>query len=139
MRHRPAVISSIVLLLLMISLPLMAQSRNTGAIRGAVADENGGRIPGVLVELESPHLIGGRKAVTTDASGTYRFPELPPGVYSVTFTLEGYQATRHEGIAVQAYKTLEIDVQLTPRAGEETIVVSGENPLVDFTNAGTST
>ena len=139
MRHRPAVVAFVSLLLLLVSSPLLAQSRNTGAIRGTVTDENGGRIPGVLVEIESPDMIGGRKAVTTDGNGTYRFPELVPGTYQLSFSIEGYQSVRREGIVVQAAKSFDVDIQLTPRAGEETIVVSGQTPLVDVTSSGTTT
>ncbi len=139
MRHRFAVVAAAVVMLLAAPSWLTAQSRNTGALRGAVMDETGGRIPGVLVEIESPDMIGGRRAVTTDANGTYRFPELPPGTYTMTFTINGYQTVRREGIVVQAARSFDVDIHLTPRAGEETVVVSGETPLVDVTSSGTTT
>ncbi len=139
MRHRFTVVAAAVVMLLAAPSWLSAQSRNTGALRGAVMDESGGRIPGVLVEIESPDMIGGRRAITTDANGTYRFPEMPPGTYTMTFTIEGYQTVKREGIVVEASKSFDVEIHLTPRAGEEIVVVSGETPLVDVTSSGTTT
>ena len=131
-------IATLCTLLLVPSL-LTAQSKTTGAIRGVVTDENGARIPGVLVEIQSPDMIGGRRAQTTDATGSYRFPELPPGHYTMIFTIEGYQKLTREGIVVSASKSFDLEIKLTPRAGEETITVEGQTPLVDVTSSGTTT
>ena len=124
MRRRvTALATSTLLFLLLTPIPLLAQSKTTGAIRGVVTDENGARIPGVLVEIQSPDMIGGRRAQTTDATGSYRFPELPPGHYTMIFTIDGYQKLTREGIIVGATKSFDLPIQMTPRAGEETITV----------------
>ncbi len=129
----------VVMVLALTASAALAQSRNTGALRGVVTDETGGRIPGVLVILESPDMIGGQKAVTTDGQGTFRFPELPPGTYTITFSITGYQTVKREGIRVEASKTFDVDQGLTPQVGEETIIVSSLPPLVDVTSSATST
>ena len=134
MRRRSSALATTTLLMLaLIPSLLHAQSKTTGAIRGVVTDENGARIPGVLVELQSPDMIGGRRAQTTDTTGSYRFPELPPGHYTMVFTIDGYQKLTREGIVVSGSKSFDLPIQLTPRAGEETITVEGQAPLVDVT------
>src|SRR5262249_7504775 len=130
MRRGLLALASAILLISPTAAPLLAQSRNTGAIRGAVTDETGGRIPGVVGELQSPDYIGGVHAMTTDKNGAYRFTDLPPGVYTVSFSIEGYQKVERQGIRLEATRTLDLDIQLTARGGEETIVVSGQSPLV---------
>jgi hypothetical protein len=66
----------------------LAQTTTT-ALRGRVENENAG-LPGVLVTLKSPVLQGVRTASTT-ANGDYSFVGIPPGDYTVTFALQGFQ------------------------------------------------
>ena len=74
---RKTLIAAAVLLLLVAPL-LVAQSRDTGAIRGKITDEQGAPLPGVAVSLTSPNLMGTRSFLS-DANGDFRFPALPPG------------------------------------------------------------
>ncbi|PYQ84744.1 MAG: hypothetical protein DMG02_30480 [Acidobacteria bacterium] len=62
------------------------------AIAGAVKDATGAVLPGVTVEASSPALIERVRTVTTDAAGLYRIIDLRPGIYTVTFTLPGFNA-----------------------------------------------
>ena len=66
-----------------------AQSTN-GAISGRVVDQTDLPLPGVTVTVEGPNLQGPRSAVTS-ANGDYIVPLLPPGSYTVTFELSGFQ------------------------------------------------
>ncbi|HEY7216224.1 MAG TPA: carboxypeptidase-like regulatory domain-containing protein, partial [Thermoanaerobaculia bacterium] len=84
---------------LLLALTATAAAQTTGSIVGRVTDEAGGVLPGVSVEARSPALQGSRTAVT-DSTGAYRLELLPPGEYTVTFTLEGYANETHEQIAV---------------------------------------
>jgi len=66
----------------------LAQTTTT-ALRGRVENENAG-LPGVLVTLKSPSLQGER-VTSTSANGDYSFVGIPPGDYTVTFALQGFQ------------------------------------------------
>ena len=55
-------------------------------------------------------------------------------MYTVTFTLVGFNTTRREGIEVRAAFTAPVNGDLTVGALEETITVTGSSPLVDTTN-----
>jgi len=57
-----------------------------GSISGVIADSQGAVMPGVTVTASSPALITPQTTITT-ATGSYRFPNIPIGVYSVTFEL----------------------------------------------------
>ncbi|HEX3529259.1 MAG TPA: carboxypeptidase-like regulatory domain-containing protein, partial [Thermoanaerobaculia bacterium] len=74
---------------LLIALAAAGFAQTTGGIVGRVTDEQGGVLPGVTVEARGPALQGSR-AATTDGTGSYRLTLLPPGDYTVTFTLEGF-------------------------------------------------
>jgi hypothetical protein len=105
-------------------------AQTTGEIIGHVADEQGGALPGVVVEARSPALQGVRTSIS-DATGTFRLVQLPPGAYKVTATLQGF--TRGEqAVTVSLAKSSTMDVRLRP-AVKEDIVVSAEAPTVDTT------
>ncbi|MHC4322364.1 MAG: carboxypeptidase-like regulatory domain-containing protein, partial [Planctomycetota bacterium] len=55
--------------------------RVTGKIIGKVADDEGVSLPGVIVEISSPSLMGGVHSQLTSEDGDYRFINLPPGTY----------------------------------------------------------
>src|SRR5579862_170282 len=64
----------------------------TGSIGGTVTDSTGAVVPDVKVTTTSPALIGGARTLTSDASGNYKFLELPPGTYAVKFEKQGFKA-----------------------------------------------
>src|SRR6476619_6064463 len=68
--------------------PVFAQQ--TGSISGKVTDTQNAMLPGVTVEARSTILPGPRDTVT-GGDGTYQLPALPPGDYTLTFTLDGMQ------------------------------------------------
>src|SRR5205809_8096698 len=66
---------------------LPAAAQTLGTIAGAVKDASGAVLPGVTVEAASPALIERVRTATTGGTGLYRIVNLPPGLYTVTFTL----------------------------------------------------
>ena len=128
------------LLLLAFSLTLsglaFAQSKETGAIVGTVADEQGNFLPGVTVTLSSPSLMGVR-AQTTGANGGFRFPALPPGVYSLTAELQSFAKTVQENIRLQTTVTLTVDIVMKS-AVEEQVTVIAQAPTVDLKSTETA-
>ena len=102
-----------------------------GALTGTVRDASGAVLPGVTVEAGSPALIEKIRTVVTDGSGIYRIVDLGPGVYSLTFTLQGFSQIKREGIELTGSATLTIPVEMRVGNLTETIVVTGESPVVD--------
>src|SRR4051794_21190825 len=62
----------------------------TGSLVGTVKDEQGAVLPGALVRLTSPALIGGPATATTNEKGQLRFPVLPSGSYLLEIELQGF-------------------------------------------------
>ena len=119
----------------LILLPRPAIAQPSSGIAGVVRDASGGVLPGVTVEASSPALIEKVRAATTDAQGRYSIMALVPGVYSVTFTLTGFNTSKHEGIALADNFTATVNADLRVGGIEETITVSGQSPVVDLQNA----
>ena len=67
--------------------------------------------------------------MVTDGNGQYRIVDLRPGVYVVSFTLPGFGTVRREGIQITGSFVATVDAELRVGAIEETIVVSGPNPI----------
>src|ERR1041384_4046834 len=72
-------------LAILVALPSLAHAQT--ALAGTVRDVSGAVLPGVTVEASSPVLIEKVRSAVTDGTGQYRITELPPGTYSITFTL----------------------------------------------------
>jgi hypothetical protein len=116
--------------LLVILIPPAAFAQ-TGSIAGIVKDTTGAIMPGVLVEASSPALIEKVRSATTDEKGQYKIVDVRPGIYTVTFTLAGFNVYRREGIEVTTQFTAPVNAELKVGAITETVTVTGESPVVD--------
>lgn len=101
------------------------------ALAGVVTDETGGVLPGVTVEASSPALIEQVRAVATDGDGAYRIADLRPGVYTVTFTLPGFNVYIRDGILLEGSAVATVDGDMQLGSLEESITVTGESAIVD--------
>src|SRR2546428_847070 len=115
---------------------LAAAQQQTGEIFGKVTDQSGGVLPGVTVTLTAPHLLQPLTAVTSE-TGTYQFPRLNIGTYTVKFELAGFKSVVNEGIEVNVGFSAQVNGQMGISTVQETITVTGESPIVDTRNTGT--
>jgi hypothetical protein len=114
--------------------PAMAQvSTRAGSVYGKVIDEKGAPLPGVTVTLESNEIQP--QTATTGPTGGFRFANLPPGLYSATFGIEGFTEVRQEEIRVSVGGAVQLDITLRPTLTEEFVVVA-ETPVVDTKKTG---
>ncbi|MGN6185953.1 MAG: TonB-dependent receptor [Thermoanaerobaculia bacterium] len=120
------------LALLLLLAPLSAFAAVTGNLFGVVTDDSGAVLPGVTVTVRSPQLQGTRDTVT-NAQGEYNLQLLPPGTYSVEFTLEGLKPVTREGVQVQLDQTTKINATLSMGAVTEAITVTADAVVVDPT------
>ena len=104
-------------------------------ITGVVKDASGAVLPGVTVEAASPVLIEKVRSVVTDGTGQYRFVAMPPGTYSLVFTLPGFTTVRREGVQLTGAVTATINADMRVGGLQETITVTGESPIVDVQSA----
>jgi hypothetical protein len=110
-----------------------------GRVVGTVVDNSGAVLAGVTVTASSPALIQ-PQTTTSGPDGTYRFPALPSGTYSINYEMNGFQSVKREGIRVLLNTTLTVDAQLQLAGVQEALTVTGESPAVDIktTSIGTS-
>ena len=110
-------------------LPSLASAQAT--LTGIAKDSSGAVLPGVTVEAASPALIEKVRNAVTNGSGRYQLTDLRPGVYSVTFTLPGFNTVKRDGVALTGSGTVAVDGEMRVGSLEETITVTGEAPVVD--------
>ena len=108
--------------------------RQTGSIRGVVVDTEGNPLPGVTLTLTSPALLGERTFIST-SRGVFRFPALPPGVYTIKAELSGFKTLIRKNVIVNVGKVTEIKLQMEMATIEEEVTVVAESPTVDVETA----
>ena len=111
----------------------------TGDLTGTVADEQGAVVSGALVELASPSLIGGSQRQITNDRGQFRFPVLPPGLYSLDVSRSGFTSIRQAAIEVGAGARVERGVRLAVAGVAESVVVEARGSRFDPGGAGVGT
>jgi hypothetical protein len=117
------------LTVLALSTSVFAQ-RITGGITGTVKDGTGAVLPGVTVELTGEYVMGAQTSVTNE-SGVYRFLNLAPGTYNLTFTITGFAPFNRQGLVVAVGMTTEENVTMQLSSVSESITVTGASPVVD--------
>jgi len=112
-------------------LPVLSYGQGLGTIAGVVKDNSGAVLPGVTVEAASPALIEKLRSTVTNESGQYTITSLPPGTYSVTFSLPGFTTSKREGIEMLANFTAQVNAEMKVGGVAETVEVTAETPIVD--------
>src|SRR3982751_3134435 len=112
-----------------------AQSQ-TGEIFGKVTDASGAVLPGVTVTLTGPSLLQPQVA-TTSETGSFQFPRLNVGTYTVRFELTGFKTVVKQGIEVTVGFNANVSTQLGVSSVQETVTVTGASPIVDTRQTGT--
>src|SRR5687767_15120846 len=116
----------------LVLVPTLAHAQATASITGVVTDASGAVLPGVTVEASSPALIEKVRSVVSDGSGQYRLEQLRGGVYTVTFTLPGFNTVKREGLELSGSFVATVNAEMRVGAVEETVTVTGESPIVDI-------
>lgn len=118
------------LLLFFASALLLADGPQTGILQGSVTDSEKGALPGVSITIEGSK---GTRSTLSNSNGTYRFPSLEPGTYSITFHLSGFQTVKGS-IPVNVGLTTTLDATLQAESLEEVIQVTADSGLIDKEN-----
>ncbi len=104
-----------------------AYAQQTGSISGKVSDSSGAVLPGVTVEARSDVLPGPRVTVT-ESDGNYQLPALPPGTYTVTYTLQGMQTVTRQ-VTVSLNQITTSDASLNVGGVAESVPGDGDDDL----------
>jgi len=120
---------------LLFAWPVAAQEQR-GSIEGVVKDTSGAVLPGVTVELKSAN--GSVLTTQTDGTGTYRFPSLAPGDYSIAATLSNFAPGKNE-VRVGLGQIKKVDFALALATMTESVQVTAETPQIDVKQSARQT
>jgi hypothetical protein len=110
----------------------------TGQILGTVADASGGVLPGATITVTNID-TGQTRSTTSEATGSYAIPLLPPGQYRVEMSLDGFKQTRYDAIRLEVGQNQRVDGRLELGSISEQITVTGETVFVDTNSASVGT
>lgn len=107
----------------------------TGSINGIVTDPAGAALANASITLTAT-ATGQTRSTTTNNQGEYTFPSLPPGLYKIRITANGF-TVRETTAQLAVSQSLRTDAQLSVGAATETINISagGDGVAVETQNA----
>src|SRR5436190_22791282 len=118
-------------LLLCLGTSMFAQA--TSSLRGKIADAQGGALPGVTVVLANTETAFNRQVVT-DEAGAYSLLQVPPGAYTITAELPGFQ-TASAKIALQVNTPATLDLKMEIAGLSESVKVEATVATLNTTDA----
>ncbi len=118
-----------ILALLVLVAPIASAQETRGSIEGVVKDSSGAVLPGATVEARAA--TGGIVSAVSDTLGTYRFPALTSGRYTVVANLTGFQPSKVEDVQLQLGQILKVNFALQIGGVNEAVQVTAESPLID--------
>src|SRR5262245_8946604 len=82
-----------------------------GERTGETRDTSGAVIPGAIVSVTNER-TGAVRTASTNQVGVYTFPSLPPGIYDLKVTAQGFSEVTRRGVELQVQQTARIDFML---------------------------
>jgi hypothetical protein len=106
----------------------------TATLVGNVSDSSGGIVVGSKVTATETN-TGVTRNTTTNESGNYSFPNVPPGTYSITAEQAGFKRASRTGIEVTVNSSTRADLVLSPGQITETVEVTADSALLQTDRA----
>ncbi len=113
----------------------LIHAQNTAAtLNGTVNDASGATIGGASVTALSTQ-TGQSKTVKSDASGIYTFTVLPPGIYTITVSRNGFNTNVQQNLQLSVGQAATLNTTLVVGAANETVTVSAAGEVINQTTA----
>jgi hypothetical protein len=107
-------------------------------LSGFVRDPSGAVIPNVTISVQNV-ATGSEQTTTTNESGIYVFPLLPPATYRLAAEARGFQKKIVDNIVLDVSAKTSLNVELSISSGNESVTVSEASLNINTTDASVST
>ena len=102
----------------------------TGELKGTVTDASGAAIPDAQV-VATDQQTGISKTFASGNNGTFDFPQLPVGTYTVTVTKSGFETSKTENIVLNVGSVYSVPVTMQVGAVSQSVEVQGNAAEVE--------
>lgn len=118
-----------------LTLPAASHAQTTnGLVTGQITDSTNAVVVGAQVTITNQSTAEVRSAVS-GSDGTYIVPQLPPGIYSLTVTKQGFAAIKRQDVQLQVNQSITLNFQLGISSSTQTVEVTGAPPALNTTSA----
>lgn len=122
--------------ILILALPVFAQTTGTATLVGNVTDTSGAVVTGARVNIVNTETQFAHNGQTND-QGAYYVPNLNPGTYRLTIQADGFKRYIRDGVILRTSEQPRIDVQLELGAVTESVNVDASAPLLETETTST--
>ena len=105
---------------------------SVASLKGTVLDESGGTVSGATISLREMDR-NTMYSATSDQSGYYAIPNLPPGRYELKAEFKGFSKYTQTGTILSVGQTATVNITLKVEAHGEEVIVSTETPTIEPT------
>jgi hypothetical protein len=123
-----------IVLLLSVASSLRAQVTGAGSIQGSVTDATGALLPNAVVTLTDPSTQVTLRT-KTNSGGSYAFPNIRVGTYSLTVTASGFETYTSTGNVLEVGSSIAIDARMTVGSAEMKVEVHSESVALQTEDA----
>src|SRR3989442_13015333 len=102
----------------------------TGIVTGFAKDPSGAVVPAAKITLTNT-ATNARLTTTTDHSGAYQFPQLPPAIYSLVAEATGFKKASMTSVLVEVDQITRADIALEVGNVTDVVEGSGAAPLLE--------
>jgi len=106
-----------------------AYQSNSGTVSGTITDPSGAVVPGAKVQIVN-HVSGYTRTANTDASGQYRFYNVPFNPYRINVTAGGFGDTA-KSIDVNSIVPIVLPIRLNVAGASTTVTVDSGSDLIE--------
>jgi hypothetical protein len=123
-------IQPLIICLLALLWPTQAAAQAvSGTILGSATDANGAALAGVKITFTHTQ-TGLTRVVTSETSGEYVAPNLPPGLYTITAEQPGFKKLQLGNVQLNVDQKAVVDLKMDVGATTESVTIEGATPLV---------
>lgn len=123
---RSIIVKTILFLTTVLLAAILSAQITSGTIFGRVKDSTGAYIANATVTVKNPE-VGEQRIVTTNESGDFVAPNMPPGTYTITVEAKGFKKLDAQGIVLSAADKLNAgEFELATGATAESVTVTAD-------------
>jgi hypothetical protein len=125
--------------LLVLGFPsLLAGQAVNGTLLGTITDSTGAAVADAQVTATLTS-TGATHLTKSNGSGNYTFPDMQPGIYTISIDAKGFKKTEQQNINLLSDTSPRIDFTLQPGNISETVIVTTAPPVLQTDRADIST